>query len=300
MTTSFNTTAETRIIDCPLCAGYTCRLVESLPTGYDLWTCSKCDLQFSSPMRAGSAEFYESFFPYQNLAKRVRTLSHIAKTWEFSFFLSLNLWPGGRLLDVGCGKGDFLALARSSHYCVYGVDVNPRAVEIARSGYGLANVVCDDLAQHGRYSQGQKFHCVTMFNVLEHLDDPLAMVKTATRLLLPEGYLVIQVPTAKRWPPLFHPGIDSPPHHLTLWSEESLRRLFIAASLSPVLIHRKPLLASDVLVNARARYAKLRWPDWRGVAFLNIGRAILHLPLGLMNRGNRVQGYDVLGVAQNR
>jgi len=149
--------------------------------------------------------------------------------WAWSQFFQVAPLEDGEasLLDVGCGRGHFLDAARRRGFRVQGLDLNANCVEAARNLYGV-QVVSQDLAS---YATGEHhFNYVTAFELLEHVGDPVEALRSLSRL---GTYLGISVPCAARRPPLFARGIDDPPHHLTLWTEEALRRAFIKAGLEP-------------------------------------------------------------------
>jgi 2-polyprenyl-3-methyl-5-hydroxy-6-metoxy-1,4-benzoquinol methylase len=96
-----------------------------------------------------------------------------------------------KLLDVGCGQGNFLKLARD-----YGWRVN--GVELARSAceYGKVNFNLDILntgIEEAHFKENS-FDVITLWNVLDHLRNPLEMLKEAYRILEPDGILIIRVP----------------------------------------------------------------------------------------------------------
>ena len=149
--------------------------------------------------------------------------------WAWSQFFQIAPPVDGEasLLDVGCGQGHFLDAARRRGFRVQGLDFNPNCVEAARNLYGI-QVISQDLASYA--TEGHQFNYVTAFEILEHIADPVEALRSLSRLAT---YLGISVPCAARRPPLFGRGIDDPPHHLTLWTEESLRRALIKAGLEP-------------------------------------------------------------------
>jgi SAM-dependent methyltransferase len=118
-----------------------------------------------------------------------------------------------RLLDIGCGSGTFLHLARKYGYDCHGMDVSVQAVAEAQRQYGLdvrQGTIGSELWESG------SFDGVSMFHVLEHLIDARQALEYAGRLLKPGGTLIVQVPNAasiqagifgRRW---F--GLDVPRH----------------------------------------------------------------------------------------
>lgn len=102
--------------------------------------------------------------------------------------------PNGRLLDVGCSTGEFLASARAAGYEVVGLEPSASAAERAQ-GRGLEvhrrspRAFADELpARRGA------FDVVTLLHVLEHLPSPGAALDATHDLLAPDGVIVIQVP----------------------------------------------------------------------------------------------------------
>lgn len=101
-------------------------------------------------------------------------------------------WSGqGRLLDVGCGSGAYLALMQSLGWTVTGVDLFE---EVAREVGARLGVPCHagDLA--GIRLPARSFDAITFWHVLEHLPDPRTALVRAGELLAPGGVLAIGVP----------------------------------------------------------------------------------------------------------
>ena len=97
-----------------------------------------------------------------------------------------------RVLDFGCGNGQFLARARDLGHDVLGVDFDPAAVEVA-AAQGIRVLLPDQLA--GEPLDGG-FDLVTAAHVIEHVPDPLALLRQFRGWLKPGGALFIEVPNA--------------------------------------------------------------------------------------------------------
>jgi SAM-dependent methyltransferase len=93
-----------------------------------------------------------------------------------------------RLLDVGCGTGVFLDLAREAGWDVAGVELSARHAAHARTTFGLDVWQGDFLAVP--FAPGS-FAAVTMWDFLEHVLDPRAVLAQARRLLVPGGLLLV-------------------------------------------------------------------------------------------------------------
>ena len=97
--------------------------------------------------------------------------------------------PPARLLDVGCGAGDFMLIAERLGYTTTGIDISEAAAEICRSK-GLDARAGDLLTE----SFPEKFDIITMWDVVEHLRDPQAVFERASQLLTDKGILFAKVP----------------------------------------------------------------------------------------------------------
>lgn len=98
---------------------------------------------------------------------------------------------GGALLDVGTGIGQFLDKARPFFSELIGTEVSASAASIARERYELE--VLNDALE--RIDFGDRcFDAITLFHVLEHVHDPVAVVKKCHTLLRDGGILLIAVP----------------------------------------------------------------------------------------------------------
>ena len=141
---------------------------------------------------------------------------------------------GGRLLDIGCGSGELLNGMRRLGWEAEGTDSDPKAVEIAR-GKSLKVHLCGTPAEL-QLASGT-FDAVVMSHVIEHLSDPLALLRESHRLLNPGGSLVIVTPNGRSLGHRFYGanwrGLD-PPRHLHVFSPQSMRVLLGEAGFRDV------------------------------------------------------------------
>lgn len=147
--------------------------------------------------------------------------------------LRARLGPG-RLLDVGCGTGAFLAAAREAGFEVVGTELSRVAAETARGRFGIDVRVGPFVGK--QFGGGERFDVITMIHVLEHMRDPAATLATARRLLVPGGVVVIEVPNrravAARLPGPGRRAIYDLPLHLHHFTPPSLRRLVEGSGLA--------------------------------------------------------------------
>ncbi len=122
--------------------------------------------------------------------------------------------PGSRILDIGCGTGEFPAVL-SQDYIVEGIEPEPRAARWACERFGL-KVHTGDLDSVNIEAGG--FRLVTLWHVLEHMPNPTGALESINRLLDPEGTVLIALPNIRSLDArLYGPwwvALDAPRH---LW-----------------------------------------------------------------------------------
>lgn len=135
----------------------------------------------------------------------------------------------GRLLDVGCSTGIFLADARDHGWAVHGVEPSPDVADYPRRRFGIP-VFGGTLEAAGFASNW--FDAVTLWDVLEHTHQPLATLGEVRRILQPGGVVALSVPNFRSLDRLvfgqFWIGYDAP-RHLYVFSTDTLRALLSKA-----------------------------------------------------------------------
>lgn len=105
--------------------------------------------------------------------------------------------PTGRVLEIGCAAGAFLAVMRDAGHEVTGLEISPAMIETGRHTLGL-----NDLRQgtlEDSVFEENAFSIVALFDVVEHVPDPVGLLRRCGRLLREDGLLVVQTQNVDSW-----------------------------------------------------------------------------------------------------
>ncbi len=212
---------------CPICKeGKHFRFVRDFSKDankYSLYQCLVCHVQFWLPIRATKHNWYE-----ENNYYRIRDLGEtkISRGYHKEFLKKYKSFPKNtRILDLGCGSGEFIAELEKMGCDVWGVDFDREGVKLAKKQFGLENVYALPFEEFFKKQDLPKFDIVTFFEVIEHLEDPLSFLLNIEGLLKPEGKFVLSTPFRERMLPNLN-AWDFPPHHFTRWNQLSLSNIF--------------------------------------------------------------------------
>lgn len=219
--------------------------------------CRVCGLVYANPRPSDAAlkDYYREFYLDGGEGKRL-----LDGAWTF---ISLNYerveliedLRGGRtgaILDVGSSLGLFLAVARDRGWHSTGLEISPPAADYARRTFGIP-VIEASFEDHA-FPETTRFDVVTLWEVIEHLTDPLAALKKAYRVLHDDGLIVLGTPNVE------HPyhlvrGYNDPmwdvPVHLTYFSKESLTKFLHLAGFRPVAYRSSKQYLGSMEVYAR-------------------------------------------------
>lgn len=207
-------------------------------TRFAIVQCEECGLRYTNPRP--TAESMGRFYPDDYTPHRQPSIGDGHLNWIER--LSARVfgrpcierhrldWHGqGRLLDFGCGGGDFLLRMHDQGWKVTALDFSEKVIGKLRQEFGLNGRVGTlpnaDLAN-------ESFDVVTMWASLEHVHEPLAVLKDVRRILAPGGRLYIQVPNIDSWDVrLFgkHSHLLELPRHLVHFNSRTLRKMLVAA-----------------------------------------------------------------------
>ena len=142
-----------------------------------------------------------------------------------------------KLLDIGCGTGDFLLKCASNNWNVVGVEPNKNAKELAQQKLAKNNKqsIFSDIIE----IDSNQFDVITMWHVLEHVPNLQEYISELKKLLKPNGVLVIAVPNYKSYDANYYKEFWAAfdvPRHLWHFSKRSIELLFLKEDMKVVKI----------------------------------------------------------------
>ncbi|MBI5873612.1 MAG: class I SAM-dependent methyltransferase [Candidatus Omnitrophica bacterium] len=208
---------------------------------FDVTRCLSCGAVYIDNLSIDD-DYYRKYYPacYYDEGKIsgflgfvLGALTHISlKSKERTILRYLNDRPGKsfKILDIGCGQGDFLESLNKNKFEKFGIEINKKAYQECLKK--KLHVYDQDLKKAD--FKDDFFDVITLWHVVEHLMDPVETLIAAKRILKKDGILVIATPNTdslgfklgkKLW---FH--LDAP-RHLTLFGRQSIKFLANAAGL---------------------------------------------------------------------
>ena len=236
--------------ECPVCESPRCkpsyrmrdRFFETSNDEFLLYQCGSCGLLFQREEEVVNR--LPGFYPpgyWWDGEGHASALEKKYREWmiqfdQLRFILSLFPQPQNhRLLDIGCGSGTFVKLAREAGFDACGLEQSEEAVRIAQGSQQgtIFRASVQDLV-----AGEEQFDILTLFHSFEHMTEPLKCLRDLQKLLRKPGKIVLQVPNTKSMQArIFGPrwyGLDCP-RHLYNYSSFSLRHLLARAGYR---IHR--------------------------------------------------------------
>ncbi len=152
---------------------------------------------------------------------------------------------GKKLLDIGCGTGDFLQFAQKKGLKVFGIEPNQKAIEIAKNKIGREGEFFDELSD-----TDETFDSITLWHVLEHIPDLNQTLIEIKSKLKSEGELIIAVPNYKSFDAKFYQSFWAAydvPRHLWHFSPEDFDQLMNHHGMK--IVNKYPLLLDSFYVS---------------------------------------------------
>jgi SAM-dependent methyltransferase len=235
---------------CPLCGGERCRQVAVMAAGCGrLVRCASCGLLYQDPVPDESIRrHYDDVYHQDTISDHIDQ----GRRSLFRRFLA-EVRPFGyrRLLDVGCGSGEFLTLARQEGWTADGIEISMRGAALARRRGLAVHETPDDLPD-GYYD------AVTLWNVVDFFRRPVEQLREIQRVVAPRGLVFVRTPNATfqaaAWrlsrivvwpPPVARLIADAYFFQPLIWSPSTLRMLLLSAGFTDVRLSNSPVSVGD-------------------------------------------------------
>jgi len=195
---------------------------------FDIVRCNNCQLVYTNPIF--DDEHYKETYQsddYQEIVKDLGEESHIYRVNRFGkerVEILSKFLPEKKIkyLDVGCSTGFVVEAAKNIGWDATGIDLNPSAIKFGKSrGLNLKNKSLDEIT-----FKKESFDVISLFDVLEHLPNPIEIVSQALDYLKKGGLIFIYVPNWDSASRILL-GKDAhfiwPTHHLNYYTPTTIR-----------------------------------------------------------------------------
>jgi SAM-dependent methyltransferase len=232
------------VVSCPVCGGRDfCPLMQVGP--HPVLRCRSCRLGLANP-QPSDAELAAIYGPDYVLVENDpagEAMVLRSKRATADHYLDLLAGTGvpahGRLLEIGCGAGNFLVRAADRGFDVTGLEYSPFAVDRARKNLGSRGRVLHGeigmlAAEHDAYDV-----CV-LCDVIEHVRDPAAFLRELFRLLRPSGVLLVVTPSLDSWSArlLGSRWMEYKAEHLFYYAPATITRQLQGAGFGDICLRR--------------------------------------------------------------
>lgn len=212
---------------CKLCFSQHTKIIRKY-NNYYLIRCNRCNVVFIYPhprkikITQNNLSLYESeqseeayFDKKEELIKRAEKYVKTLKKYK----------KNGKLFDIGCSYGFYSKVFKDHRYNVTGIDISEKAIKYAKKYFKL-NLITGNFEKYK--SRNNYYDVITMFDIIEHFQNPQQIIRKVHQLLKDKGIVIIQTP-----------NIDSlieklcrtkwfwllVPQHLFLFNKPSLSRI---------------------------------------------------------------------------
>lgn len=216
---------------------------------FPVWGCKDCGFRFTNhfPSEDLIGKYYDStdYISHSDSHRGlINKLYHLARHYMLSQKVNLVSRymedQSGKLLDIGCGTGYFLHVAQKRGFTVAGIEKNELARTHAITRFGL------DVKDEKSFFEmaGLSFNIVTLWHVLEHLEQLNESLEKINDILTPDGTLVIALPNCRSYDAEFYKerwAAYDVPRHLWHFSPGAVEKLLSKYHLKIIDTHCMPL-----------------------------------------------------------
>ncbi|MGI9258482.1 MAG: class I SAM-dependent methyltransferase [Gammaproteobacteria bacterium] len=180
---------------CRLCGGADLRLYHTMGNQeqFRYFQCSDCKL-VNYDLSTGLGQ--EQFTVLDKDPTDDSDPWNLQKDQSFEF-VTRYLRGVGSMLDIGCGSGRLMYVARRAGWRVKGLELSEEMAEFVRRRLGEDVVVADFLEVELREISESAFDLISLRHVLEHLPDCLLAMRKLRALLVPGGHVLIEIPNVE-------------------------------------------------------------------------------------------------------
>lgn len=295
---------------CPFCLGnslkqFTARAFDSKPKGqpFQIIECIDCCFAWQWPINRSeneSTNYFEGEFKRKDTGSYFDTQRRIeVSNMQIEFVENLFSTKGKDLLDIGAGDGTFIKTAAGHGW-------NAVGIEPAKSDFsfncsdkrGSAEMICGYLTD---IPKDKKFDVITLWDVIEHVEEPIKLLKRALNLIKENAFMIIETGNYqsadrilgnKEWwcYQLDHRWYFSPPILKTILKEIGLKKVVVSSQTlrpwwNPKARYRRPSMlrvTKNVLKNPFRILSQIKiyfdlkragkdWPQWVANGIVAIG-----------------------------
>ncbi|MBR5082343.1 MAG: class I SAM-dependent methyltransferase [Bacteroidales bacterium] len=207
---------------------------------FQIYECKSCGLLYTEPRpdKNEIGKYYKSETYYSHQENKKGLIPRLYETVKSvnlkkKYKLATNGLQKGRVLDIGCGVGDFLQQMEKQGWETVGIEPSEEAKHIAEKRVNSKVFNPDDIQQ----LEAGSFDLITMWHVLEHVDDLKEEIHQLERLLKHKGRLVLALPNFKSYDAQYYNtqwAAYDVPRHLNHFCKESIVKIFRNSELNIV------------------------------------------------------------------
>jgi 2-polyprenyl-3-methyl-5-hydroxy-6-metoxy-1,4-benzoquinol methylase len=248
------------IASCPICASRRLHYAFS-QNDYRVVRCDDCGLMLLNPQPSPAelrAIYSETYFLGDDTPEARTRVARMKAATARLYLDQIRQYrgaQGGRLLEVGCGQGDFLLEAQRAGYDVVGVEISSSAARAASERLGGGKVICGEIESVAL--RDNHFDVCVLSDVIEHVRDPVAFLATIRRLLRPDGVLFVATPSLDSWSArlLRQNWMEMKPEHLTYFDTKTIQHAFYRTGFAQAIVQPgRKMLNLDYVTHHFLRY----------------------------------------------